>query len=103
MGGDAYGFEVFVEPFGHFDDVGAVCCVSADPVFIFVVSMMQKKGGGREWAYEGMATASASLLMKALALASTKDRNSGGAGMLGDLGSIGEKTTIIISRTQDQS
>ena len=42
------------------------------------------KGGGREWAYEGMATASASLLMKALALVSTKERNSGGAGMLGD-------------------
>ena len=61
-----------------------------------------KGRGRREWAYEGMATASASLLMKALALVSTKERNSGGAGMLGDLGTVGEKTTIIISR-MDQS
>ena len=75
---------MFVEPFGHFDDVGAVCCVSADSVFIFVVSDCRRDGeGGREWAYEGMATASASLLMKALALVSTKETNSGGAGMLG--------------------
>ena len=84
MSGDAYGFEVFVEPFGHFDDVGAVCCVSADSVFIYVMSECRRGEGGREWAYEGMATASASLLMKALALVSTKERNSGGAGMLGD-------------------
>ena len=45
MGGDAYGFEVFVEPFGHFDDVGAVCCVAADSVFIFVVSVTAEEGG----------------------------------------------------------
>jgi hypothetical protein len=44
---------------------------------------VQERGGEGEWAYEGMATASASLLMKALALVSTKERNSGGAGMLG--------------------
>lgn len=86
LGGDAYGFEVCVEPFGHFDDVGTVCCVSADSVFIFVVSTSEctEERGSRGWAYEGMATASASLSMKALALVSTKERNSGGAGMLGD-------------------
>ena len=61
-----------------------------------------EREGGRGWAYEGMATASASLLMKALALVSTKERNSSGAGMLGDLGTVGEKTTIIISK-KDQS
>ena len=44
MGGDAYGFEVFVEPFGHFDDVCAVGCVSADSVFIYVVSVTAEEG-----------------------------------------------------------